>query len=61
MVGKSGEKFETDVVVLGTGAAGLCAAISAASGGARVMVLEKMPGRGGMTNFAMSMFAVESR
>ncbi len=58
---KNEGKFETDVVVLGTGAAGLCAAISAASGGARVVMLEKMPGRGGMTNFTIGIFAVESR
>ncbi len=55
------EKIMTDVVVLGTGAAGLCAAVTAASGGARVVIFEKMPGSGGMTNYALGMFAVESR
>ena len=33
--------LETDVLVVGGGIGGLCAAISAAQGGARVTVLEK--------------------
>lgn len=40
---------EADVVVVGTGAAATSAAISAASNGARVIMLEKMPFRGGTT------------
>jgi fumarate reductase flavoprotein subunit len=52
---------EADAVVIGTGAAGLCAALTAGMGGARVIVLEKMHARGGMSNFAEAMFAVESR
>ena len=55
------EKVLTDVVVLGTGAAGLCAALTLALGGSRVSVLEKMPGYGGMTGYAIGMFAVESK
>jgi succinate dehydrogenase/fumarate reductase flavoprotein subunit len=40
---------ETDVVVIGTGAAGLTAAIAAAEAGARVIVLEKSGLVGGTT------------
>jgi 3-oxosteroid 1-dehydrogenase len=40
----------TDVVVVGTGAAGLTAAIRAADAGARVIVLEKMAMVGGSTS-----------
>ena len=42
-----------DVVVVGAGNAGLCAALSAREAGARVLVLEKAPRpeRGGNTAF----------
>ena len=39
----------TDVLVVGGGAAGLCAAISAAEAGAKVLLLEKAPALGGDT------------
>ncbi|MBQ1808560.1 MAG: FAD-dependent oxidoreductase, partial [Selenomonas sp.] len=37
------ETKETDVVVVGAGMSGLCAAVSAAESGAKVMVIEKGP------------------
>jgi flavocytochrome c len=40
---------ETDVVVVGAGLAGYCAAYEAAMAGARVLQLEKMPEHGGST------------
>ncbi len=39
--------FETDVAVIGFGAAGACAAIEAAATGARVMLFERNSGSGG--------------
>lgn len=41
--------YEADVVVIGSGAAGLAAAIEAADHGASVIVLEKLPWLGGAT------------
>ena len=40
---------EADLLIVGTGAAGTAAAIAAASAGASVIMLEKMPFRGGTT------------
>ncbi|TIU17407.1 MAG: FAD-dependent oxidoreductase, partial [Mesorhizobium sp.] len=42
-----------DVVVVGAGGSGLFAAIEAAEMGRRVLVLEKNPAPGGMTNWAI--------
>lgn len=50
-----------DAIVIGTGAAGLCAALTLGRGGASVLVFEQMNEVGGMTNHAEGMFAVESR
>jgi fumarate reductase flavoprotein subunit len=44
------EYLKSDVVVLGTGGAGLAAAITMAEGGAKVIVLEKRPFPGGASN-----------
>ncbi|HSW39946.1 MAG TPA: FAD-dependent oxidoreductase [Acidobacteriota bacterium] len=51
---------EADVVVVGSGAAGLAAALTAAEGGAKVVVFEKQRSAGGTSNFFEGMFAVES-
>ena len=51
---------ETDVVVIGSGAAGMTAAVAAAEGGARVLVFEKQRSLGGTTNFLHGTFAAES-
>lgn len=53
-------KVSSDVVVIGAGGAGLCAALTVAQGGADVIVFEKMRVAGGSTNFAEGIFAVES-
>ena len=49
-----------DVAVIGGGASGLAAALTAAEGGAKVVLFEKMRYMGGTSNFAEGMFAVES-
>jgi fumarate reductase flavoprotein subunit len=51
---------ETDAVVIGSGACGLAAALTAAEGGARVIVFEKQRSLGGSSNFFGGIFAVES-
>lgn len=51
---------EADVVVIGSGASGLAAALTAAEGGARVIVFEKQRTPGGTSNFFDGIFAVES-
>ncbi len=51
---------QTDVVVIGAGSTGLAAAVTAAEGGARVILFEKQPFAGGSSNFFSGIFAVES-
>ncbi|WP_369669064.1 FAD-dependent oxidoreductase, partial [Enterococcus faecium] len=51
--------LETDVLVIGAGGAGMYAAIEAARGGARVLLLDRaLIGRGGATVMAMMTVAV---
>ena len=54
------EALKTEIVVIGAGAAGLSAALTAAQGEADVVILEKMPFPGGTSNFAEGLFAAES-
>lgn len=51
---------EVDVVVAGSGATGLAAAVTLAEGGATVAVFEKQRSLGGTSNFFHGTFAVES-
>lgn len=56
----SAQPLQTDVVVVGAGSAGLCAAVSAADSGSKVIVIEKMPFAGGSSNFAEGLFGAET-
>jgi flavocytochrome c len=49
------ETIDTDVAVIGSGAAGLMAAIEASSSGADVVILEKLPRTGGATRTSSGM------
>ncbi len=49
-----------DAVVVGSGAAGMAAALTLAEGGAKVAVFEKQRSLGGTSNFFQGTFAVES-
>jgi len=55
------KELKTDIVVVGAGSSGLSAALTAALGGAKVIVLEKLPNPGGYSLFAEGMFAAESK
>lgn len=48
---------ETDIIVVGAGAAGLAAALTAADAGAQVLLLEKMPSPGGSSRICGGLLA----
>ncbi|MEJ2739083.1 MAG: FAD-dependent oxidoreductase [Dehalococcoidia bacterium] len=52
--------LETGIVVIGSGATGMAAALTAAQGGAKVILFEKQRSLGGTSNFFEGTFAVES-
>lgn len=54
-------EFEADVAIVGGGASGLAVAITAAEGGAKVILLEKANTTGGCANMAMGLLGVESK
>lgn len=51
---------QVDIVVVGSGLTGFAAALTAAEGGARVVLFEKMRSLGGTSNFPEGMFGVET-
>ncbi|MFC1986015.1 FAD-dependent oxidoreductase [Chloroflexota bacterium] len=55
------ENLKTDVVIVGSGGAGLAAALTAAEGGAKVIAFEEKRAHGGISNLAREIFAVESK
>ncbi len=55
-----GGATSADVVVIGSGVSGLAAALTAAEGGASVIVFEKQRSLGGTSNFFHGIFAAES-
>jgi fumarate reductase flavoprotein subunit len=55
-----GDVISADVIVIGSGVAGLSAALMAAEGGAKVIVCEKQRALGGTSNFFQGTFAVET-
>jgi fumarate reductase flavoprotein subunit len=55
-----GDTLNAEVVVIGSGVSGLTAALTAAEGGARVIVFEKQRSLGGTSNFFHGIFAAES-
>jgi fumarate reductase flavoprotein subunit len=53
--------IQADATIIGSGASGLCAALTLSYGGASVLVFEQEAEPGGMSNYAEGMFAVGSR
>jgi fumarate reductase flavoprotein subunit len=52
--------MQADFIIVGAGGAGLAAAVAAAEGGVRVLMIERLRGTGGATVFSTGIFAVES-
>jgi fumarate reductase flavoprotein subunit len=60
MKADEGGTMNTDIAVIGSGGCGLAAAVTAAEGGAKVIVFEKQRSLGGSSNFFEGTFGVES-
>jgi fumarate reductase flavoprotein subunit len=56
-----GNSLKADIAIVGAGACGLAAAVTAAEAGAKVIMFEKQKSPGGSSNFFCGTFAVESR
>ena len=55
-----GRDLEAELVIVGSGGAGLAAAVAAAENGSNVIVLEKLGGTGGTSALAWGIFGAES-
>ena len=56
---KNAETFETEIVIIGAGGAGLAAGLAAAEKGTNVILVEKQRTPGGNSALATGFFAVE--
>lgn len=54
------EEANYDLVVIGSGASGMCAAIEASQAGAKVLILEKTETFGGLSNYSRRICATET-
>ncbi len=54
------QKHKADLVVVGSGLAGITAAVYASENGLDVILIEKLPGLGGVMHFVEGTFAIES-
>ena len=58
---EGGEEAEYDVVVIGGGTSGICAALAAAQGGAKTVIVEKTATTGGMGNLSKMIAGAQSK
>lgn len=54
------EKLQADAAIVGSGAAGLAAAVTLAEGGAKVILFERKPSFGGISRLGMGFYAVNN-